>query len=35
MLDEKVEPIFDVIARRNAGEVEFHQAVRELSLIHI
>src|SRR5680860_562885 len=30
MLDEKVEPIFDEIMRRNAGEVEFHQAVREV-----
>jgi glutamate dehydrogenase (NADP+) len=30
MLDEKVEPIFDVIVRRNAGEEEFHQAVREV-----
>src|SRR5680860_1478531 len=29
MLDEKVEPIFDEIMRRNAGEVEFHQGVRE------
>jgi glutamate dehydrogenase (NADP+) len=30
MMDEKVEPIFDEILRRNAGEVEFHQAVREV-----
>jgi glutamate dehydrogenase (NADP+) len=30
MMDEKVEPIFDEILRRNAGELEFHQAVREV-----
>jgi glutamate dehydrogenase (NADP+) len=30
MLDEKVELLFDEIVRRNAGEVEFHQAVREV-----
>jgi glutamate dehydrogenase (NADP+) len=30
LLDEKVEPFFDEIMRRNAGEVEFHQAVREV-----
>jgi glutamate dehydrogenase (NADP+) len=30
MLDEKVEPFFDVVVRRNPGEVEFHQAVREV-----
>jgi glutamate dehydrogenase (NADP+) len=30
MLDEKVEPFYDVVVRRNPGEVEFHQAVREV-----
>ena len=30
MLDEKVEPAFDEVMRRNPGEVEFHQAVREV-----
>jgi glutamate dehydrogenase (NADP+) len=30
MLDEKVEPLLDEVIRRNAGEVEFHQAVREV-----
>lgn len=30
MIDEKLEPIFDDVVRRNAGEVEFHQAVREV-----
>jgi len=29
-LDEKLEPIFDEVTRRNAGETEFHQAVREV-----
>ncbi|MGK4001487.1 NADP-specific glutamate dehydrogenase [Sorangium sp. So ce1036] len=29
-LDEKVEPLFDQIVRRNPGESEFHQAVREV-----
>ncbi len=29
-LDEKLEPIFDEVIRRNAGETEFHQAVREV-----
>jgi glutamate dehydrogenase (NADP+) len=29
-LDEKLEPIFDAVRRRNAGEPEFHQAVREV-----
>ena len=29
-LDEKLEPIFDEVVRRNAGEQEFHQAVREV-----
>ena len=30
MLDEKLEPFFDVVVRRNPGETEFHQAVREV-----
>jgi glutamate dehydrogenase (NADP+) len=30
MLDEKVEPFYDEVVRRNAGELEFHQAVREV-----
>ena len=30
MMDEKVEPAFDEVIRRNAGEIEFHQAVREV-----
>ena len=30
MLDEKLEPIFDEVVKRNPGEVEFHQAVREV-----
>ena len=29
-MDEKLEPIFDDIVRRNPGEQEFHQAVREV-----
>ncbi|MEY6431655.1 NADP-specific glutamate dehydrogenase [Thioalkalicoccus limnaeus] len=29
-LDEKLEPIFQEVLRRNAGETEFHQAVREV-----
>ncbi|HUU28830.1 MAG TPA: NADP-specific glutamate dehydrogenase [archaeon] len=29
-LDEKVEPIFQEVIKRNPGEVEFHQAVREV-----
>ncbi|WP_370324208.1 NADP-specific glutamate dehydrogenase [Euzebya sp.] len=29
-MDEKVEPFFDEVIRRNPGEVEFHQAVREV-----
>ena len=29
-LDEKVEPLFEQIVRRNPGEAEFHQAVREV-----
>ncbi|OJY41803.1 MAG: glutamate dehydrogenase [Rhizobiales bacterium 64-17] len=30
MLDEKLQPIFDDVLRRNPGELEFHQAVREV-----
>ena len=30
MLDEKLEPIFADVLRRNPGEEEFHQAVREV-----
>lgn len=30
MLDEKLEPIFAEVLRRNPGEEEFHQAVREV-----
>lgn len=29
-LDENLEPAFDEVVRRNAGELEFHQAVREV-----
>ncbi len=29
-VDEKLEPIFQEVLRRNAGEQEFHQAVREV-----
>jgi len=29
-IDEKIEPIFAEVLRRNAGEVEFHQAVLEV-----
>ncbi|MFH1673391.1 MAG: NADP-specific glutamate dehydrogenase [Pseudomonadota bacterium] len=29
-LDEKIEPIFQQVIKRNPGEVEFHQAVREV-----
>ena len=29
-LDEKVEPIYQEVLQRNPGEVEFHQAVREV-----
>ncbi|WP_136515368.1 NADP-specific glutamate dehydrogenase [Geomonas edaphica] len=29
-IDEKVEPIFQEVLKRNPGEVEFHQAVREV-----
>jgi len=30
VLDEKLEPLFDKVVRRNPGELEFHQAVREV-----
>jgi hemoglobin len=30
VLDEKIEPFYDEVVRRNPGEVEFHQAVREV-----
>ena len=30
VLDEKLEPIFSEVLRRNMGEEEFHQAVREV-----
>ena len=30
MLDEKLEPIYAEVLRRNPGEAEFHQAVREV-----
>ncbi len=30
MIDEKLEPILDDVIRRNPGEFEFHQAVREV-----
>jgi glutamate dehydrogenase (NADP+) len=30
MLDEKLEPIYDEVVRRNPGETEFHQAVLEV-----
>ncbi len=29
-LDERLVPVFDEVVRRNAGEAEFHQAVREV-----
>ena len=29
-IDEKVEPIFQEVLKRNPGEIEFHQAVREV-----
>lgn len=37
IIDEKLEPILDEVLRRNAGETEFHQAVREVleSLGHV
>jgi len=30
IIDEKVEPIFQEVLNRNPGEIEFHQAVREV-----
>jgi len=30
VLDEKIEPLYDLVVRRNPGESEFHQAVREV-----
>ena len=30
MLDEKIEPFYDQVVRRNPGEPEYHQAVREV-----
>jgi len=30
VLDAKIEPLFDTIVRRNPGEIEFHQATREV-----
>jgi glutamate dehydrogenase (NADP+) len=30
MLDEKIEPFYDAVVRRNPGEPEYHQAVREV-----
>ncbi len=30
MLDEKIEPFYDEVVRRNPGEAEYHQAVREV-----
>src|SRR5262245_38898861 len=30
MIDEKLEDVYDEVLRRNAGEPEFHQAVREV-----
>ena len=29
-IDDKLTPIYDEVVRRNAGEAEFHQAVREV-----
>ena len=29
-LDEKLEPVYQEVLRRNPGELEFHQAVREV-----
>lgn len=29
-IDEKLQPVLDEVLRRNAGEAEFHQAVREV-----
>ena len=30
LLDEKIEPLYQAVVRRNPGELEFHQAVREV-----
>jgi hypothetical protein len=30
MIDEKLEGVFSEVVRRNPGEAEFHQAVREV-----
>ena len=30
MMDEKAEPLYEEVVRRNPGELEFHQAVREV-----
>ena len=30
MIDEKLQPILEGVLQRNAGEPEFHQAVREV-----
>jgi glutamate dehydrogenase (NADP+) len=30
VLDEKIEPLYDEVVRRNPGEAEFHQAVHEV-----
>lgn len=29
-IDEKLQPVLDIVLRRNAGELEFHQAVHEV-----
>ncbi len=29
-VDEKLQDLYDEVLRRNPGEVEFHQAVREV-----
>ena len=31
ILDEKLEPLPQAVAKRNPGDVEFHQAAREVS----
>jgi glutamate dehydrogenase (NADP+) len=30
VIDEKLEDVYDEVVRRNSGEPEFHQAVREV-----
>ena len=30
LIDEKLEPVYQEVLRRNPGEIEFHQAVREV-----